>query len=110
MVGTYTLIAGTRQGQRPVEHHAHRAGGGLASLEELVRASPRTTNVGAFGFAYGRAGRVEDAKRVASQIARQSEGKGGIAYYEAEVSAGLGDRETTLKLTAEERARLVTLP
>jgi TolB-like protein/tRNA A-37 threonylcarbamoyl transferase component Bud32/Tfp pilus assembly protein PilF len=108
---------------------------GVTELETIVRASPRAPNLAALGYAYGRAGRVADARTIIDTIARLPQPEAGVAYYAAEVSAGLGDREATLSglerareeryplvlmrglvdakfdlLTPAERARLVTPP
>ncbi len=115
----------------------HRAdvSGGVAELEAIVQASPRAPTLAALGYAYGRAGRVDEARRVVDAIARLPESPGCAAYYTSEVSAGLGDRSATLAglkrarkercpavfyrvlvdakfdlLTPAERARLVTRP
>ena len=81
---------------------------GIADLEVLVRSSHRAGNLSALGYAYGRAGRTADAIRVAGQIARQTEDAGCLAYYSAEVRAGLNDREGTLARL--ERARQLRCP
>ena len=81
---------------------------GIAELEALVRTSPRAINLAALGYAYGRAGRRGDATRVAAELARLTHEEGGVAYFSAEVSAGLGDRPATLALL--ERAQRVRYP
>ena len=76
---------------------------GIAELETIARASPRGANLAALGYAYGRAGRVTDARTIIATIARLPDSAGGVAYYTAEVHAGLGDRDATL--AGLERAR-----
>ena len=91
---------------------AHVFGGsvdkGIAELEALSRTSPRAINVGALGYAYGRVGRTGDARRAAGELARLTQEEGGVAYYSAEISAGLGDRAATLALL--ERAQRLGFP
>jgi TolB-like protein/tetratricopeptide (TPR) repeat protein len=70
--------------------------GGIAELETIVKASPLAPSLAALGYAYGRAGRAGDARTVIDRIAALPQSKGGVAYYTAEVSAGLGDRNATL--------------
>jgi hypothetical protein len=81
---------------------------GLAELEEITRTSPRNMNFAALGYAYGRAGRTADAQQMLERIAQQPDAESGVAYFSAEVHAGLGERAATIAHL--ERARRLRDP
>jgi len=81
-------------GQLPVDYRNRneclgRARSGQGRLGEAIDLLSNTGNRGYFGYAYARAGRRDDAERVASAIAPNP-------FNQALVFAGLRDRERTL--------------
>ena len=67
-----------------------RARLGQGKTDEAIQILGKTTNLRYLGYAYGRAGRREEAEKLAEAVAPN-------AFSQALIYAGLGDKDRTLE-------------
>ena len=83
------------QGETLVELERHDQG--IAALERSLELSGRISRLlGYLGYAYGRAGRVDDARAMLAELEAREKERYVPPYFMALVLSGLGEAEATL--------------